>query len=166
MSVSRAKDRGSTTVVAEPERAAPPGPASPAERRSPFFALRYRNFRLFFFGQMISVAGSWMQSVAEQWLVYSLTHSAAWLGIVSGASALPYVTFSIWGGQIADRFPRRSILVATQLMSLILALILALLASGWIIPIRPWHIAALASLLGVVNAFNVPAQQAFVTDII
>jgi MFS family permease len=135
-------------------------------RGGPFFALSYRNFRLFFVGQMISVAGTWMQSVGEQWLVYSLTHSAAWLGIVSGASAIPYVTLTIYGGQLADRLPRRSILLCTQAAALVLAVLLAVLAAGWLVPIRAWHIAALAAGLGVVNAFNVPAQQAFVMDMV
>ena len=135
-------------------------------RRGPFYALGFRNFRLFFFGQMISVAGSWMQSVAEQWLIFSLTHSAAWLGIVAGSSALPYVAFTMWGGQVADRFSRRTILVVTQGAALLLAVLLAVLASNRVVRIQPWHVAALAGLLGVVNAFNVPAQQAFVTDMI
>src|SRR5438128_759104 len=82
--------------------------------RGPFYALRFPNFRLFFVGQLISVAGSWMQLVAQQWLVYSLTHSSAWLGIVSGASAIPYVLFSLAGGKAADLHSRRDILVRTQ----------------------------------------------------
>jgi MFS family permease len=133
---------------------------------SPFTALRYRNFRLFFVGQMISVAGTWMQSVAQQWLVYSLTHSAAWLGIVSGAGAGPYVALALYGGHLADQLPRRVILLWTQAAALVLALVLAVLAAGWIIPIQAWHIAVLAAGLGVVNAFNTPAQQAFITDMV
>lgn len=135
-------------------------------RRGTFYALSFRNFRLFFFGQLISVAGTWMQSVAEQWLIYSLTHSAAWLGIVSGASALPYVALTLFGGQVADRVPRRTILICTQGSALTLAAILAILASNRVIPIQAWHIVALAAMLGVVNAFNMPAQQAFVTDMV
>jgi MFS family permease len=131
-----------------------------------FHALRSPNFRLFFWGQMVSVAGSWMQTVAQQWLVYDLTHSAAWLGVVTGASALPYVALTLYGGKVADRLPRRNILLWTQAASLVLALILAALATNWFVPIRPWHIVVLSALLGVVHAFNMPAQQAFVTDLV
>ncbi|MES2464637.1 MAG: MFS transporter [Armatimonadota bacterium] len=134
--------------------------------RSPFYALSFRNFRLFFVGQFISVIGTWMQTVAQQWVVYDLTHSAAWLGIVSGASAIPYVVFAIWGGQVADRYPRRTTLLVTQTAAMILAACLAVLASGVLIPMRAWHIALLAGLLGIVNAFNMPAQQALVADIV
>lgn len=107
-----------------------------------------------------------MQAVAQQWLVYELTRSAAWLGIVAGASALPYVAFAVWGGQIADRHSRRSILIWTQVFPMALAFIQAALATNRWVPVEAWHIAVLAALLGVVNAFNMPAQQAFVTDIV
>ncbi len=131
-----------------------------------FYALRFPNFRLFFIGQFISVAGTWMQTVAQQWLVFSLTRSEAWLGIVAGASAIPYVAFAVWGGQIADRHSRRSILIWTQVFPMVLAFVLAALATNRWVPVQAWHIAALAALLGVVNAFNMPAQQAFVSDIV
>src|ERR1700722_8398264 len=72
--------------------------------RGPFYALTFRNFRLFFVGQLISVAGTWMQTVAQNWLVWDVTHQARWLGIVSGASAIPYVAFAMWGGHVADRY--------------------------------------------------------------
>jgi MFS family permease len=140
--------------------------AEPARKRGPFYALTFRNFRLFFVGQLVSVAGTWMQSVAQQWLVYDLTRSAAWLGIVTGASAVPYVAFAVWGGQVADRYPRRLVLLWTQVASMALAFILAILVTGWWIPIRPWHIAVLAGLLGIVNAFAMPAQQAFVAELV
>lgn len=135
-------------------------------RRGPFYALTFRNFRLFFVGQLISVAGTWMQTVAQNWLVWDVTHQARWLGIVSGASALPYVTFAMWGGNVADRYSRRTILVCTQTIAMLLAFLLALLATNRWVPLQAWHIAALAGMLGVVNAFNMPAQQAFVTDMV
>ena len=134
--------------------------------RSPFYALTFRNFRLFFFGQFISVIGTWMQTVAEQWVVYDLTKSAVWLGIVSGASALPYVIFAIWGGQVADRYPRRTTLLITQFASAILAVVLAVLAGGHLVQLQAWHVALLAGLLGIVKAYNMPAQQALVADIV
>lgn len=137
------------------------------ERRpSPFLALRSRNFRLFFVGQFISVVGTWMQTMAQQWLVYELTHSASWLGVVTGAGAIPYVLLTLHGGKAADRYSRRTILVITQAAAMALAVVLALLSTNWILPIRPWHIALLAALSGVVNAYSMPAQQAFVSEMV
>ncbi|MCW3052683.1 MAG: Arabinose efflux permease [Chthonomonadales bacterium] len=141
--------------------------SAPAIRqRGPLYALSYRNFRLFFFGQLISVAGTWMNSVAQQWLIWELTHSARWLGLISGARAIPYVVFALHGGEIADRFPRRAVLVWTQVLSMLLAFVTAALAAHYPIPIQPWHLAVLAGLSGIVNAYNMPAQQAFVTDMV
>lgn len=154
----------STSVPAPKAATVAPEPA--ARSANPFYALRFRNFRLFFFGQMVSVAGTWMQIVAQQWLVFSLTHSAAWLGIVTGASAIPAVALTLYGGQIADRLPRRRILLYTQTASMILAVVLATLATNRLLPIQAWHIALLAGLSGVVNAFNMPAQQSFVADMV
>ncbi len=130
------------------------------------YALSYRNFRLFFSGQLISVAGTWMQQVSQQWLVYDLTHSPVWLGIVSGATAVPYVLFAFWGGTIADRLPRRTILLRTQTIAMCLAFSLAVLASNRVVRMEPWHLAVFAALGAVVNAFNMPAQQAFVTQMV
>lgn len=128
--------------------------------------MRFPNFRLFFIGQLISVAGSWMQLVAQQWLVFSLTHSSGWLGIVSGASAIPYVLFSVAGGHAADRYSRRTILVWTQSAAMVLAFVQAALATNRWIPIQPWHIAVIAGFGGIVNAYTMPAQQAFVGEMI
>ncbi len=138
----------------------------PARRpHGPFYAFRFPNFRLFFYGQSISVAGTWMQTVAQNWLIWKLTHDAWWLGLVNGVSAIP-VLFTLWGGHIADRYSRRNILIWTQTLAMILAFVLALLAANWIVPIKAWHIVVLAGLASVVNAFNMPAQQAFVTDMV
>src|SRR5436309_413509 len=87
--------------------------------------LRSPNYRRFFIGQLISVAGTWLQIVAEGWLVYQLTHSTAWLGIVAGAGALPGLLLGLWGGQVADRYPRRRILMVCQAAYMTLALALA-----------------------------------------
>ena len=140
------------------------GPA--IKKRGPLYAMSFRNFRLFFVGQLISVAGTWMQTVAQQWLVWQLTHKPLWLGIISGASAIPYIVFALHGGEIADRVPRRVILVWTQIVAMLLAFVLAALASNRFVPIQPWHIAVLAGLSGIVNAYNMPAQQAFVSDMV
>ena len=107
-----------------------------------------------------------MQTVALQWLVYDLTKSPTWLGIVAGAGSLPYVLFAAWGGTIADRYPRRSILLWTQFIAMILAFVLAGLATNRVVTVQAWQIAVLTGLLAIVNAFNMPAQQAFVTDIV
>ena len=141
------------------------GPMS-VEKRGPFYALRFYNFRLFFYGQLISVAGTWMQNVAQNWLVWDVTHQPRWLGIVNGASALPYAVFAMWGGNVADRYSKRAVLVWTQSLAMVLAFVLAALATGRWVTLQGWHIAVLAALLGIVNAFNMPAQQAFVTDLV
>ncbi len=151
----------------------PTEPDAPAESRidalkpgGALYAFSFPNFRLFFFGQLVSVAGTWMQNVAQQWLVYELTHSSVWLGIVAGATALPYVLFAFWGGSVADRFPRRSILLCTQSVAMVSALTLATLATNRFVRIEAWHITVFAGLAGVINAFNMPAQQAFVTQMV
>lgn len=140
----------------------PPAPRA----RNPFYALSFPNYRLFFIGQSVSVIGTWMQIVAQNWLVWELTRKASWLGIVSGANAIPYILFSVWGGKVADRYSRRDVLVATQVAAAALAIVLTLLAFGVWMRAEAWHIAVLAGFSGVVNAFNLPAQQAFVNDII
>jgi MFS family permease len=141
--------------------------AVPANRkRGPFYALTFRNFRLYFIGQIISVAGTWINIVARNWFIWQLTHDARWLGIVNGAGAIPYVLFAMWGGSIADRHSRRAVLVWTQAASMLLSFALALLATNWWIPAQGWHIAVISALTSVVSAFNMPAQQAFVTDMV
>ncbi len=143
----------------------PVSPQNP-RRDSPFEALRYRNFRLFYYGQTLSVAGTWMQTVAQNWLVWELTKDSRWLGIVNGANAIPFVLFAVWGGQLADRHSRRHILLLTQFLAMILAFVLAFLAYGFWIKVEGWHIALLGVLSGIVTAFNMPAQQAFISDMI
>src|ERR1035441_1551691 len=114
-------------------------------------ALGYRNFRLFFGGQLISLVGTWMQSVAQAWLVYRLTRSSALLGAVGFAGQIPVFLLSAVGGIVADRYSRRNIVVATQTASMALAFTLAALTLTG--SIRIWQIFVLASLLGVTNAF-------------
>jgi len=127
-------------------------------------ALRHRNYRLFFIGQLISLTGTWMQSVAQAWLAYRLTDSAAMLGIVGFAGQIPALLFSPAGGVVADRFARRQVLLATQASSMLLALALAALTLSGQITIA-W-ILALAALSGVVNAFDIPTRQAFAIDMV
>ena len=130
--------------------------------RSTTRALRHRNFRLFFTGQIISLIGTWMQTVAQSWLVYRLTGSSALLGSVNFAAQIPVFLLSPAGGVVADRHSRHRIVIATQTASMILALALAALTlSG---AIHVWEIFVLSGLLGVVNAFDIPARQAFLVE--
>jgi MFS family permease len=127
-------------------------------------ALRHRNYRLFFSGQLISLVGTWMQTVAESWLVYRLTGSAALLGVSGFASQIPVFLLATIGGTVADRHNRNRILIVTQTTAMILPLILAALVfTGYV---KVWHVFALGATLGVVNAFDVPARQAFVIEMV
>jgi len=103
----------------------PSGSAAGAESRGTFSALRYRNFRVFFFGQLISLTGTWMDITAEGWLVYKLTGSKLLLGVVGVAGSAPLLLFSIWGGWLADHYPKRTVIVLTQSVSMVLAFILS-----------------------------------------
>ncbi|MDQ1348411.1 MAG: hypothetical protein QG573_1785, partial [Acidobacteriota bacterium] len=127
-------------------------------------ALRHRNYRIFFAGQLVSLTGTWMQSVAQAWLAYRLTNSAVLLGIVGFAGQIPTLLFSPAGGVVADRFPRRRVLIVTQAGSMGLAFVLAALTFADVISV-PW-ILALAALGGVVNAFDIPTRQAFAIDMV
>jgi MFS family permease len=129
-----------------------------------FRALQYRNYRLFFMGQLVSLVGTWMQSVAQAWLVYRLTGSSFLLGLVGFCSHLPVFLMAPIGGMLADRRNRHRIVIATQTSAMILALILAALTL--LGHIKVWEIMALATLLGVVNAFDIPARQAFVVEMV
>ena len=131
---------------------------------STFSALSYPNYRLWFIGQMFSLVGTWMQSTAQGYLVYQITQSAAFLGYVSFANGLPTWLFTLYGGVIADRIPRRKMLVITQSSMMVLAVILAALT--FTNTVQPWHIIVLAFLLGTANAFDTPARQSFVTEMV
>jgi MFS family permease len=129
-----------------------------------FISLRHRNFRLFWCGQLISLIGTWMQGLGQQWLVYVLTGSALKLGIVSACQFLPVLFFSLYGGVVADRLPKRSLIIFTQSASLVLALILGVLT--WANVVQIWQVYLLAFLLGMVNAFDMPARQAFIVEMV
>ncbi len=129
-----------------------------------FAAFQYRNYRLWFIGQLASLFGTWMQSTAEGFLIYELTHSAAYLGLVGFANGIPAWLFMLYGGVISDRMPRRNLLAITQSIMMVLAFILAgLTFSG---AIQPWHIILLAFLLGIANAFDAPARMAFISELV
>jgi MFS family permease len=127
-------------------------------------ALRHRNFQLFFSGQLISLIGTWMQSIAQSWLVYRLTGSALLLGAAGFASQIPVFLVAPLGGIVADRVNRQRVVIGTQISSMILALVLATLTLTGVI--RVWHIFVLGALLGVVNAFDIPARQSFLVDMV
>ncbi len=129
-----------------------------------FSALRHRNYRLFFTGQLISLIGTWMQNVAQAWLVYAITGSPLYLGIVSFASSIPVLALTLGAGVFIDRMPKRTLLILTQTSAMVLAFILAAdVIGGWV---QAWHIIVLSFLLGAVNAFDAPARQAFVVEMV
>lgn len=130
--------------------------------RSTFSALQHRNFRLFLFGQAVSLTGTWMQNTAQGWLVYQLTGSKVLLGVVAAVASAPMLLFSVWGGALADRHSKRKIVVWTQCVLMCTALTLAVLAwTGWI---QPWHIVLLSGIGGVAMAFDMPARQSFMVE--
>ncbi len=136
-----------------------------AQQRRTFAALAYPNYRLWFVGQMTSLFGTWMQTTAQQYLIYKITNnSEAYLGYVGFASGIATWVFMLYGGAIADRVPRRNLIVVTQTSSMLLAFVLALLT--FLRVVAPWHIIVLAFLLGVVNAFDAPARQSFVLEMV
>ena len=127
-------------------------------------SLRYRNYRLFFYGQSISLIGTWIQRITVPWLVYRLTGSVFLLGLVGFAGQIPTFLMSPFAGVLIDRWNRHKILVVTQILALIQAMVLALLFYEKTISV--WHIAILSIFLGIINAFDMPARQSFVVDMI
>ncbi len=130
-----------------------------------FAALKYPNYRLWFMGQLASLVGTWMQSTAQGFLIYQPTNnSPAYLGYVAFAAGLPTWLFMLYAGVVADRMSRRTLLVLTQTVMMILAFALAALT--FLNLVQPWHIIVLAFLLGVANSFDAPARQAFVLEMV
>jgi len=129
-----------------------------------FPALQSRNYKLYFSGQFISLIGTWLQMVAQGWLVLQMTNSAFLIGLVTAIGALPTLIFSLFGGVIVDHFPKKYILLFTQGSSMILAFILGILTITGMINI--YEIMTLAFLLGIVNAIDSPTRQAFVSELV
>src|SRR5712691_1355600 len=162
-----------------PRSQGPPTPESVPERETPAIilprppdkgllraltSLRQRNYRLYWYGQMISLMGSGMQSIGQVWLVLELTHSAWQLGLVGALQALPVLLFSLVGGVYADRWPKRRVLLVTQAAAMIQALLLwALIATG---TVQLWHLYVLALLLGLTYSLSKPASRAFVVELV
>jgi MFS family permease len=130
--------------------------------RHTFRALRHRNYRLFFWGQLVSLIGTWMQQTAMSWFVYEITNSKFLLGVVSAVGSAPMVLSSVWGGTLADLHPKRSILVATQSAQLVCAFLLA--TGVWLGFATPSFIIIVAALNGIAMGFDMPARQAFTVE--
>jgi MFS family permease len=129
-----------------------------------FSALRHRNYQLYAGGQMISLMGTWMQIIGQGWLVYEISRSERALGVVGFASAIPALLITPWAGVILDRVSKRMVMVTTQTCAMALALVLATLTFSGVVQV--WHVVVLAACLGAVNAFDGPARQAFVVEMV
>ena len=146
-----------TTEDMEPKRRVWRGPNA-------LRALRHRDFALFWSGMVVSTTGSWMQGIAQGWLVFELTGSKLYLGLVGAAATLPMFVCALPSGVMADRFSKRKIVILTQTLMMIHAFVLAMLVySG---AIRPWQILILAALAGMINAMDVPARQAMTIELV
>jgi len=144
--------------------AAPPIDAAASRRLGTFASLRHRNFRLFFVGQMISLVGTWMQRIAQSWLVLQLTNSPFLLGVIGTLQWLPVLCFSLLGGVVADRVSKRGLIVVTQTVQMLQAFVLGVLVLTG--AARFWHVAVLAIALGFAAAFDMPARQAFIFEMV
>lgn len=129
-----------------------------------FRSLRHPNYRLFFFGQLLSLIGTWMQNIGQAWLVYQLTHSSVWLGVIGFLTSIPMLLFSMLGGTLADKVSKKRLITATQIASMIQAFILALMV--WTGLATPALVGVLAFTLGTINAFDIPGRQSFVVDMV
>ncbi|MCX5708548.1 MAG: MFS transporter, partial [Candidatus Omnitrophica bacterium] len=127
-------------------------------------ALRYRNYRLFFCGQVISLTGTWMQYLAMGWLVYRLTNSPFALGVIGFASQITVFFISPFSGVWADRWNRRRTVIITQTLAMLQALVLAALVISGVV--RVWHVIAISIFQGLVNSLDMPVRQAFTVDMI
>ena len=130
--------------------------------RHTFRALRHRNYRLFFWGQLVSLIGTWMQQTAMSWFVYEITNSKFLLGVVSAVGSAPMMLSSVWGGTLADLYPKRSILVGTQSAQMVCAFLLA--TGAWLGFATPSFIIIVAALNGIAMGFDMPARQAFTVE--
>jgi MFS family permease len=141
-------------------------PSSPARSRfhDTIRSLKHRNFQLFFSGQLISLIGTWMDTVAEAWLVYRLTGSSLLLGTVSFAGQIPVLLLAPVAGMVADRFNRRKVVIATQASSMVIAFILAMLTLTKRVTVE--EVIVLAAMMGAVNAFDIPARQSFLVEMV
>jgi MFS family permease len=139
-------------------------PPEPTAVRTMFRAMRHHDFRLYVIGQAISITGSWMQGTAQSWLVYRLTHSETLLGVTMFFTHIPVLLLAPVGGLVADRYSRRAIVLTTQTLSLVQALLLAVLTYTGVVTTK--HVLVLAAMLGVVNAFDLPGRQTMFSSMV
>jgi len=139
-------------------------PLSTGGQSGPFSALAHRNYRIFFGSQILSLPGTWLQLVAEGWLVYDLTGSALALGLIRFLHTIPVTLLSVAAGGLADRYDKRRVLVVTQSVAMIVAFVLFLLAYKG--NIQVWQLSCLALVLGIANAFDIPTRQSFIVDLV
>jgi MFS family permease len=158
------RPRGHTGLARSGFNEGGPGSRSRLSIKIALRALSHRNFQLFFAGQFISLIGTWMQSIAQSWLIYRLTGSSLMLGSVGFAGQFPVFLLSPIGGSAADRCNRHRIIILTQCASMMLACVLAALTLS--AQVQVWHIFTLSALLGATNAFDIPARQAFLVDMV
>jgi MFS family permease len=141
-----------------------PDMAEPSRVSQTFRAFRHRNYRLFYTGQAISLSGTWMRTIAQSWLVLQITDSKEALGLVTMLQFLPITLFVLFAGVIADRVPKRDLIMATRLLAMCQSLLLAVLVTTG--QIELWHVYILAAILGFANAFEQPTRQAFVVEMV
>lgn len=141
-----------------------PATAPRRSRRDPIAALRHRNFRFFWTGQLVSLTGTWMAQVAQAWLVLQLTNEPLALGVVVAVQYTPVLAFGLLGGVVADALPKRRTLVAAQALMALVAFTLAGLVIGRVVEV--WHVIVLAALLGLANAIEMPTRQSFVMEMV
>ena len=127
-------------------------------------ALHHRNYRLYFLGQLVSLAGTWMQQIAMSWLTYRLTDSTFMLGLVSFAGQIPILAVAPIGGVLSDRFDKRVMMLWTQSLALVQAVVLTILTLAG--AVQPWHLILMSLALGLINAIDVPTRQSFVVDLV
>ena len=164
----------SPTGTSLPHRLAPSSPPvetpTPTVRRlsaglaGTFRSLRHRNYRLYFFGQLISLTGSWVQTTALMWLVYELTQQSMWAALIAAAQVLPTFLLGAWGGALADRWPKRHLIFLTQAAFLFCALLLAGLVLAGVA--TPMQMLIITAATGLINAVDLPARLAFVMDLV
>lgn len=129
-----------------------------------FSSLQSRNYRIFFAGQIVSVSGTWMQGVAQAWLVLQLTGSGTMLGLTTALQFVPMLLFGAWGGVLADRFDKRRVLLGTQTAAALLALTLGVLTATGVVVL--WHVLVLAFAFGVIVALDNPTRQSFMHEMV
>ena len=127
-------------------------------------ALNHRDFRVFWSGQLVSQLGTWMQRVGQAWLVLELTNSALKLGIITALQFMPVLVFSVLAGAVVDRVVKRRLLILTQTVLMLQAAVLTALV--WTGIVRYWHVAILATVYGLANAFDMPTRQSFVAELV